>query len=63
MSGSKAPESLQFHVARSLAIGVDGGYNWMANVPQPAGLRKNYSGFGAGLGLGWLFGRGTTTRP
>ena len=54
---------VDFHVARSFAIGVDGGYNWMADFPQPVGVQKNYSGFGAGLGFGWLFGSGTAARP
>ena len=54
---------VDFHVARSFAIGVDGGYNWMADFPQPVGVKKNYSGFGAGLAFGWLFGRGTAARP
>jgi hypothetical protein len=48
-----------FHLARSFALGVDGGYNWMADFAQPVGVRRNYSGFGLGLGLCWLFGRGT----
>jgi hypothetical protein len=48
-----------FHLARSFAIGVEGGYNWMADFAQPVGISRNYSGFGLGLGLGWLFGRGT----
>jgi len=52
-----------FHLARSFAIGVDGGYNWMADFAEPVGLKKNYSGFGLGLGFGWLWGRGTAERP
>jgi hypothetical protein len=52
-----------FHLARSFAIGVEGGYNWMADFAQPVGLSNNYSGFGMSLGFGWLFGRGTAGRP
>ena len=52
-----------FHFARSFAIGVDAGYNWVADFDQPVGARSNYSGFSMGLGLGWLFGRGTAARP
>jgi hypothetical protein len=52
-----------FHFARSFAIGVDAGYNWMADFAQPVGPRKNYSGFGMSVGLGVLFGRGTAARP
>jgi hypothetical protein len=48
-----------FHLGRSFALGVDGGYNWMADFAQPVGLQNNYSGFGIGVGVGWLFGRGT----
>ena len=52
-----------FHFARSFAIGVDAGYNWVADFAQPVGARRNYSGFSMGLGMGWLFGRGTAPRP
>ena len=48
-----------FHLGRSFALGVDGGYNWMADFAQPVGLKNDYSGFGIGVGVGWLFGRGT----
>ena len=48
-----------FHLGRSFALGVDGGYNWMADFTQPVGLKNNYNGFGLGVGLGWLFGHGT----
>jgi Caspase domain len=50
-----------FHFARSFAIGVDAGYNWVGDFGQPAPV--NYSGFNMGLGIGWLFGRGTVARP
>ena len=46
-----------FHFARSFAIGVDAGYNWVGDFGQPAEL--NHSGFSMGLGIGWLFGKGT----
>jgi len=52
-----------FHLARSFAIGVEGGYNWMADFAQPVGLRSNYSGFGMSLGFGWLFGHGSAAQP
>jgi hypothetical protein len=52
-----------FHLGRSFALGVDGGYNWMADFAQPVGLKNNYSGFGIGVGFGWLFGRGTIDSP
>jgi hypothetical protein len=47
-----------FHLGRSFALGVDGGYNWMADFAQPVGLKNDYSGFGIGVGVGWLFGHG-----
>jgi hypothetical protein len=47
-----------FHLARSFAIGVDGGYNWMADFSEPVGLNDNYSGFGLGVNFGWLWGKG-----
>jgi hypothetical protein len=49
-----------FLLGRSFALGVDGGYNWMADFPQPVGLKNNYSGFGISVGFGWLFGRGAS---
>jgi hypothetical protein len=48
-----------FHLGRSFALGVDGGYNWMADFAEPVGLRNDYRGFGIGVGFGWLFGHGT----
>ena len=52
-----------FHLGRSFALGVDGGYNWMADFDQRAGPNSSYSGFGIGVGVGWLFGRGNADRP
>jgi hypothetical protein len=52
-----------FHLGRSFVLGVDSGYNWMADFAQPVGLKNNYSGFGFNVGLGWLFGRGTAASP
>jgi hypothetical protein len=57
--GSYLRGGADFHFARSFAIGVDAGYNWLADFDRPVGARRNYSGFSMGLGLGWLFGRGT----
>ncbi len=51
-----------FHLGRSFALGVDGGYKWMADFSEAVGLKNNYSGFGLGVGFGWLFGRGTAER-
>lgn len=52
-----------FHVARSFAIGVEGGYNWTADFSQPVGISDNYSGFNLSPGFGWRFGRGAAGAP
>jgi hypothetical protein len=52
-----------FHLGRSFSLGVDGGYNWMADFNEPVGVKNNYSSFSFGIGLGWLFGRGTAISP
>ena len=61
--GSYLRAGADFHFARSFAIGADAGYNWLADFDQPVGARRNYSGFSMSLGLGWLFGSGTSARP
>jgi len=61
--GSYLRGGADFHFARSFAIGVDAGYNWLADFDQPVGGRTNFSGFSMHLGIGWLFGSGTATRP
>jgi Caspase domain len=48
---------VDFHVARWLSVGVNGGYNWMLDFAEPIGVRDNYSGPQFGLNVGWLFGR------
>ena len=47
------------HLGRHWTLGVSAGYNWMADFSEPVGARDNYSGFGASVGLGFLFGKGT----
>lgn len=59
-TGGHVGAGVDFHVARSFAIGVNGGYNWMLDFGHPVGVRDNYSGPEIGLSLGWLFGRGHT---
>jgi hypothetical protein len=46
------------HVGRRWSIGVDAGYNLMADFSRPIGGSDNYSGFEVALGLGWMFGKG-----
>jgi hypothetical protein len=57
-TGGHLGAGVDFHVARSCSIGVNGGYNWMVDFSQPVGLRDNYSGPELGFSLGLLFGRG-----
>lgn len=49
------------HVARSFTLGIDVGYNAMANFSQPIGGHKNFNGTQVSLGVGWLFGKGYTS--
>jgi hypothetical protein len=46
------------HFGRHFTLGVEGGYQWMADFSDPIGARDNYSGFQFGLNIGWLFGKG-----
>jgi hypothetical protein len=39
-------------------IGVNGGYNRLANFSQPVGTLKNHSGPEVNFSVGWMFGRG-----
>jgi hypothetical protein len=55
---------LEVHLSRHWTLGLSAGYHWMADFSEPVGARDNYSGFGATVGLGFLFGKGTTpNRP
>jgi hypothetical protein len=56
--GGHLGAGVDFHVARSFSIGVNGGYNWMTDFSDPVGVRDNYSGPELGFNLGFLFGRG-----
>ena len=51
---------VDFFPARSFAIGVHGGYNFLADFAQPVGAQKNHSGPEFNFTLGFLFGRGRT---
>ena len=48
---------------RWFSLGVNAGYNWMADFSKPIGGRDNYSGFQVSVGLGLLFGKGYAGRP
>jgi len=51
---------LEVHLSRRWTLGLSAGYHWMADFSEPVGARDNYSGLGATVGLGFLFGKGTT---
>ncbi len=36
---------LDVHLGRGVSLGLDAGYRWMADFPEPVGSRDNYSGF------------------
>lgn len=47
-----------FHLARWFSVGVNAGYNWMADFSTPVGAHSNYSGPEFGMTFGFLFGKG-----
>jgi len=53
---------VDFHLGRHCSLGVEAGYQWMADFSDPIGARDNYRGFQFGLNIGWLFGRGSAPR-
>jgi hypothetical protein len=57
--GGTVGAGVDFHLGRHFTLGVEGGYQWMADFSDPIGARDNYSGFQVGVNIGWLFGRGT----
>ena len=52
-----------FFPARSFVLGVNGGYNLMANFAQPVGAEKNLSGPEVSFSFGFLLGRGRPPAP
>ena len=56
--GGHVGGGVDFHVARSFALGVNAGYNWMVPFAHPVGARSSYDGAEVGLTIGWLFGKG-----
>jgi hypothetical protein len=49
---------LDYFPARSFMIGVNGGYNRLANFSQPVGTMRNHSGPEVNVSFGWMFGKG-----
>jgi hypothetical protein len=56
--GGHVGGGVDFHLARWFSVGVNAGYNWMADFSEPVGTRDNYSGPEVGVSFGWLFGHG-----
>jgi hypothetical protein len=56
--GGTVGAGVDFHLGRHFTLGVEGGYQWMADFSDPIGARDNYSGFQFGVNIGWLFGKG-----
>jgi hypothetical protein len=50
---------VDLHLGRAVSLGLDAGYRWMADFPEPVGARDNYSGFTLAVRVGWLFGKGS----
>jgi hypothetical protein len=60
--GGHVGGGVDVHLGRNWCLGLNAGYNWMADFPDPTGGRDNYSGFELALGFGWLFGKGSAPR-
>jgi hypothetical protein len=60
--GGTVGAGVDFLLGRHVSIGVEGGYQWMADFSDPVGARDNYSGFQLGLSVGWTFGKGAPPR-
>jgi hypothetical protein len=61
--GGFAGGGVDFHAGRTCVIGVEGGYNWMADFSDLVGGSDNYSGPAISVSLGFMWGRGSTPRP
>jgi len=60
--GGTVGAGVDFLLGRHFGIGVEGGYQWMADFSDPIGARDNYGGFQLGLNVGWTFGKGAPPR-
>ena len=56
--GGQIGGGVDFHAARAFSVGVNAGYNWMADFPQPVGSRRNYNGPEVDIAFGFLWGKG-----
>ena len=57
--GGHVGGGIDVHVARFVSIGVNAGYNWMADFERPIGSRDNFGGPEIGVAFGLLFGKGS----
>jgi len=57
--GMRLGGGIDFLLSRHWKLGVDLGYNLMADYSTPIGARKNYNGPDFSLGFGFVFGRGS----
>jgi hypothetical protein len=57
-AGGHVGGGIDFHVSRPFAIGIVGGYNWMAPFSRPIAGRDNYSGGEFAISLEFFFGKG-----
>lgn len=61
--GGFAGGGVDFHSGRTFVIGVDAGYHWMGDFATPIGGSDNYSGPSVSISLGFMWGRGSASRP
>jgi hypothetical protein len=60
--GGTVGGGVDFLLSRHFSLGLEAGYQWMADFSDPIGAADNYSGFQFGLNIGWLFGKGRAAR-
>jgi hypothetical protein len=58
-AGGPLGGGVDFHLARSITVGVNAAYVWMSPFAQPVGARTKYSGPQVGMSFGFLFGKET----
>lgn len=58
-AGGPVGGGVDFHIARSLSVGVTASYYWMVPFSQPVGAKRTYAGPQVGFAFGFLFGKGT----
>jgi len=56
--GGRLGAGIDMQLSRYFMLGVDAGYNLLAEYSEPLGGRNDYSGAEFGFGISWLFGKG-----